>query len=128
MMLALVLSSALAAPPGWALAPFGVGVYVHGHPGRGAVYTATQAVGFGTALAASLLAGTAADAGDEAGMATYGTVAAASVTLGITSWFVSSLDASRLHELESPPAASAVRAWDAARARAVPSPTSGGPS
>ncbi len=116
----LAISSALAAPPGWALAPFGVGVYVHGHPGRGAAYTATQAAGFGAAIAASVLAGPAADDGDLSGVATYGTIAAGGAALGIASWFASALDASRLHELEAAETAARVRAWDAARWSADP--------
>jgi hypothetical protein len=121
-MLLLLASSVLASAPGWALAPFGVGVYTHGHPERGAVYTATQALGFGATIAASLLAGPAAEDGNDALVGTYGAIAAVGVTMGAGSWFVSAMDASRLHQLESTEAAARVRAWDAACAQApVPS-------
>lgn len=118
-MLALALvSSALAAPPGWTLLPFGVGVYLHGKPARGAVYSATQAAGLGVLAFSSVKVAEAEEAEDEDAFYLWQNVSIASVTIAAASYAASVIDGSRLHELETAETARAsVTSWDLARAR-----------
>src|SRR5688500_8716788 len=111
-----LLSAALAAPPGWTLAPFGVGIYVHGKPVRGATYTATQAVGIAALTWATVEGHAAAEAEDDAAFASWQALSIAGVSLAAGSYLVSVLDGSRLHdlELEGVNARNRVRAWDRA--------------
>lgn len=125
MFLLALVSAALAAPPGWTIAPFGVGVYVHGKPVRGVGYSVTQAAGIATLAVASANAYEAAVADDEGRFNQWQAVSIAGVTLAAGSYLVSVLDGSRLHELEQEgeTARARVRAWDrASRAAAEPSP------
>lgn len=118
--LALV-SAALASPPGWTVAPFGVGVYVHGKPGRGVTYTATQAAGIAALTWGSIASAEATRAEDTEGFARWQAVSIAGITLAAGSYLVSVLDGSRLHDLEEEGQAARdrVRAWDDARAFAA---------
>ena len=118
LVLALV-SSAFAAPPGWTVVPFGVGVYVHGKPVRGAVYSVTQAAGIALGSVATVNAYAAADAEDDDAFAQWQTAGIAGITLASASYLASVIDGSRLHELEpeSQAARASVVAWDVARAR-----------
>ena len=109
----LLLGLAHAAPASWALAPFGVGVYVHDRPARGVLYTVTQAVGF-TALAwGSVRADAALDAGNDQDYYRWEGVSALGATVGFGSWIVSAVDTGRLHELEATAATARLRTWDA---------------
>ncbi|MDP2313211.1 MAG: hypothetical protein Q8P41_09925 [Pseudomonadota bacterium] len=120
MLLLALLSTAQAAPPGWTLVPFGVGVYVHGKPVRGVVYSATQAVGVATLTYASIQADSAALAEDEGAFKTWQAVSMAGVTVAAASFLVSVLDGSRLHDLEKDTTArDQVIAWDSARTLAA---------
>jgi hypothetical protein len=120
-MLFALLSLAAAKPPVWSLVPFGVGVYVHGKPVRGAVYTATQAAGFATLTVATIKAYEAAEVEDEDTFAQWQTISIAGVTVAVSSYLIGALDGSRLHEIEmeNNAAADRVRQWDVARASAV---------
>jgi hypothetical protein len=121
MLALLALQSALAAPPGLTLAPFGVGVYAHGKPLRGVVYSVTQAGGIATVAAATSLAYDAAEVEDDASFATWQAVGIAGVSVAAVSYLASVLDGARLHELEKEGAEARrrVEAWDAARATSV---------
>jgi hypothetical protein len=112
----LIVSSALAAPPGLTLLPFGIGVYAHGKPLRGAAYTVTQAGGIVAATAGSLYASDAAEAGDEASLDKWGAVASAGVATALASYAVALFDGSILHDRQekAKESAESVRAWDAA--------------
>lgn len=118
-MLALALvSSAIAAPPGWTLLPFGVGVYLHGKPVRGAVYSATQAAGLGVLAYSTAKGYEAAEAEDDATFYLWQNVSIAAVTVAAASYAASVIDGSRLHELETAATARAtVMSWDLSRAR-----------
>jgi hypothetical protein len=124
MVLISLLSAALAAPPGWTLAPFGVGVYVHGKPVRGAVYTATQAAGIATLTVATIKGYAAAEAEDDSEFASWQALSIAGVSLAATSYLASVLDGSRLHdlELEGANAKDRVQAWERSRAHALREP------
>lgn len=117
-----LLSAALAAPPGWTLAPFGVGVYVHGKPGRGVAYSLTQAAGIATLSVATVEAYAAAAAEDDATFEQWQGVSMAGVSVAAVSYLVSVLDGSRLHDLEiqSGEARARVIEWDRAMAGARP--------
>jgi hypothetical protein len=119
----LLVNTALASPAGLAVVPFGVSVYLHGRPGRGVAYSATQAVGFGFGIAGSVLATQAQLDSDEPAYRAWQGLAAAGVSLGVASFLVAAVDTSRLHELEQKRASvldwDADRTWDAARARVV---------
>lgn len=99
LLLALV-PSTLAASPLLNLLPLGVGVYAHGRPVRGLVYTATQAAGAATWTVATLDTWQAETDGreDDVKRGQALCVGAATVTLG--SYLVGLIDGSRLHELE----------------------------
>ncbi|MDO9280727.1 MAG: hypothetical protein Q7U06_02395 [Pseudomonadota bacterium] len=116
MILLALASAALAAPPGWTIAPFGIGVYVHGKPVRGVVYSATQAAGIATLAVASAKAYDAAVAEDEATFNQWQVLSVAGVTLAAGSYLASVFDGSRLHELEKEgeTARARVQAWDVA--------------
>ncbi|MES2643907.1 MAG: hypothetical protein V4850_30745 [Myxococcota bacterium] len=116
MLLLALASAALAAPPGWTIAPFGIGVYVHGKPVRGVGYSVTQAAGIATLAVASANAYEAAVAEDEPRFNQWQAVSIAGVTLAAGSYLVSVLDGSRLHELEKEgeTARARVQAWDQA--------------
>ncbi len=123
-MLALALvSSALAAPPAWTLAPFGVGVYLHGKPVRGAAYSLTQAAGITTLAIATSNAYAAAEDEDDARFEQWQGISIAGVSVAAVSYLASVLDGSRLHELELEEASEEARArvtgWDQARAIAA---------
>jgi len=121
MVLISLLSAALAAPPGWTLAPFGIGVYVHGKPVRGALYSATQAAGVATLTVASVQAYAAAEAENDSEFASWQALSIAGVSVAATSYLASVLDGSRLHELESvgESAKESVQAWDRSRGYAL---------
>ncbi|MDP2308307.1 MAG: hypothetical protein Q8P18_19970 [Pseudomonadota bacterium] len=118
MILLALSSAAIAAPPGWSIAPFGIGVYVHGKTVRGVGYSVTQAAGIATLAVASANAYDAAVAEDQATFNQWQAVSIAGVTLAAGSYLVSVLDGSRLHELEKEgeTARSRVQSWDRARA------------
>ena len=121
-MLALALiSSALAAPPGLTLVPFGVGVYAHGKPGRGVVYSATQGAGIATLAVATTNAYAAALEEDEATFTQWQAISIAGVSVAAASYIASVFDGSRLHELEvaSEQSRARVAGWDQAVARAA---------
>jgi hypothetical protein len=120
-MLALfLLPAALAAPPGWSLAPFGVGVYLHKKPVRGVVYSATQAAGIAGLVWSTAEAYDAAYAEDDDTFTKYQTLSIGAATLAVGSYLVSVMDSSRLHELEQQNASAraSVLAWDASLADA----------
>lgn len=115
MFLLALASAASASPPGWTLAPFGIGVYVHGKPVRGVGYSATQAAGIATLAVASVNAYDAVLAEDDAAVTQWQVLSIASVTLAAGSYLASVLDGSRLHELEGETARARVEAWEQAR-------------
>ena len=116
-----LLSAALASPPGWTIAPFGIGVYVHGKPARGVTYSATQAAGIAALTWASIEAADAAEVGDTESFTRWQAASIAGITVAAGSYLVSVLDGSRLHDLEAEgqDARDRVRAWDDARAFAM---------
>jgi hypothetical protein len=116
-MLSLLLTqAAVAAPGGWAVVPFGVGVYLHGKPARGAVYTATQAAGIGVLTWGTVNGFTAAENEDETEFAKWQGVTVAGATVTALSYLVSVVDASRLHEIEmGNEEKERVMRWDEAR-------------
>lgn len=119
-----LLSSALAAPPGLALAPFGVGVYAHGKPVRGAVYSLTQAAGIATLSLATVNAYAAAEAENEPEFVKWQSASIAGVSVLAVSYLASVLDGSRLHELEEEgqEARRRVVGWDRSLALAAKEP------
>lgn len=123
MFLLALLSTASASPPGWSLAPLGIGVYVHGKPVRGAAYSLTQAAGITTLSLATVNAYAAAEAEDDAGFARWQGISIAGVSVTALSYLASVLDGSRLHELELEDEGKAARlrveTWDHARAVAA---------
>lgn len=118
MLTILLVQGALAASPLWNLAPFGVGVYLHGRPGRGVAYSATQAAGVGAVIAGEVMRAKAVDAEDDAGVKTADAIVTTGVVLGLASYVTALVDGGRLHELEVDRAKASVQAWDAARALA----------
>ena len=106
---------ASAAPAAWNIVPFGIGVYVHKRPLRGAAYTFAQAGGISTLSVASVLAADRAEEQDAAGVQRMQTLASIGVTAAIGGYFISVLDGARLHELEVEQAKLSVREWDRAR-------------
>jgi hypothetical protein len=116
-LLSAVVSVALAAPPVLNLAPFGIGVYAHGRPLRGVVYSLTQAGGITAATLGTIYANEGAANADQPAIDKWSAVSAVGVATALTSYAVSLFDGSRLHDLEQKDAeetARAVRAWDAA--------------
>lgn len=114
----LLVQCALAADPLWNLAPFGVGVYLHDRPVRGAVYSTTQAAGIATAVTGQILLTKAAQAQDDDAVSRWQDVTTVGVVAAAASYVTALIDAGRLHELEAERAKSAVQAWDAARVAA----------
>jgi hypothetical protein len=115
-MLSLLVSQALAAPPGFAIVPFGVGVYLHDRPVRGGVYTATQAAGLGVLTWATVAGYQAAQAEDDEAFYRWQSVGAVGVSAFAASYLVSILDAGRLHEIETGDTEKRrVMLWDEAR-------------
>jgi hypothetical protein len=123
-LLLLLLPAAHAAPAGWVVVPFGVGVYVHHRPVRGVAYTVTQAAGIATAAWATKVGYDAAVAEDDVTFGHAQAYSLAGVTLAAASYLVSVLDASRLHELEGADesARRTLGEWDHARVSAVATP------
>lgn len=119
MLTLLLVHGALAADPLWNLAPFGIGVYLHDRPLRGAIYTTTQAAGLGGAIASSVMLGRAADDGDVAGMRLWQDLTTGFVVLGAASYAAALVDGGRLHDLETEDRKASVRAWDASRTAAL---------
>lgn len=117
MLTMLLVQGALAASPAWNLVPFGVGVYLHGRPGRGVTYSVTQAAGIATLAAGEVMRKDAVIAADEDAIGRADVFVTSGVVLALTSWTVALIDAGRLHELETSNAKAAVTAWDAAVAR-----------
>ncbi|MFZ5482268.1 MAG: hypothetical protein ACOZNI_36240 [Myxococcota bacterium] len=117
MHLLLAVASAAAAPPGWNLVPFGVGVYLHERPARGVAYSVTQAAGVAATAWGTAMVAEASEAGDDGALDQWSVVSSIGVGTAAASYFVSIFDAGRLHDLEREEAektARAVRAWDAA--------------
>lgn len=101
-MLTLLLLSTAHAAPGWTtIMPFGVGAYTHGKPGRGIVYTLTQTAGIALSVTATLVGDQMVrdEKVEEAELYRYLTAAGSS--FAGAAYFVSVLDASRLHQLEA---------------------------
>jgi hypothetical protein len=100
----LFLIASAAADPGWTLLlPFGVGAYTHEHPGRGVIYTLTQTAGIALTVTATLIGDKAVIAGREEDAEVWRYITAGSASFASASYFVSVLDASRLHQLEQEP-------------------------
>lgn len=118
MLFLLAVSSALAAPPALNLLPFGVGVYVHGAPVRGVAYTVTQAAGFTTLALASRAGVAAIEAEEDEDLLRWQVTSGAAAGVALGSWFVSMVDAGKLHEKEAQAMPARVRAWDRALAAA----------
>lgn len=115
-----LLPGATAAPPVLNLVPFGVGVYLHDRPGRGVMYSTTQAAGAAGLAISAVMARQAGEADDVERVEQLGVVTSLSVTMLVASYFVSVLDGGRLHELEVKNATASVRSWDDAVRRAAP--------
>jgi hypothetical protein len=102
-----------AAGDGWTVAvPFGVGLYVHGKPVRGVVYSATQAGGLAALVVGSTLGRQASSDGDTEQAELMQVVSAGGAAVAAASWLVSGIDGSRVHELEGREKAEALRAWE----------------
>lgn len=112
----LSLFSLASAAPGWvAILPFGVGVYMHGHPVRGIAYSTTQAAGLTTVFVAAAGINDAIEANDATTIDQLRIVTGAAVGVTTVSYFLSMLDSARLYELQQSEAAVLrVRAWEQA--------------
>lgn len=101
---------------GFILLPFGVSVYLHGKPVRGAVYTATQAAGIGVLSWGTVEANAAIDGAtgtvDDDAMARAQLIAGLGIGTFAISYVASIVDGSRLHETESAAAVAEVREFD----------------
>lgn len=100
MLLVPLLSTALAAPPVLNLVPFGVGVYAHKKPLRGAVYSVTQAGGLATWYLATWPARYAVDTDDMVEYQRWQAVLVGAATLTVGSYIISVIDGAHLHDLE----------------------------
>lgn len=100
MLLVPLLSSALAAPPVLSIVPFGVGVYAHKKPLRGAVYSVTQAGGLATWYLATWPARYAAGSDDMVTYQQWQAVLVGAATLTVGSYIISVIDGANLHDLE----------------------------
>lgn len=101
MFLPLVLiPTSLAAAPLLNLLPLGVGVYAHGRPVRGIMYTAVQAGAATTWTVATLQTWQAETDGRESDVKRGQAICVGAASLTLASYLVSVLDGSRLHELE----------------------------
>lgn len=104
--------AAQGAPLVTVILPLGGPQFFHHAPGRGAVFCALQGVGVTGAVLARGPMLEAASAGDSQAFATWKAVSYGSVSLAVGSWFVSAMDGSRLHDLESEEVAELSLAWD----------------
>lgn len=127
MMVLLVIQAALAGDGGLTVLPLGVGLYVHHEPGRGALYTATQAIGIGFATWSTVdaLNESNSDAPDSARIDRDELISAVSVGTAALSYVVSIVDGSRLHEEQCVEVASfrsGLDLWDRGRALSLRTP------
>ena len=99
MFLPLVLiPTSLAAAPLLNLLPPGVGVYAHGRPVRGLLYTATQAAGATTWTIATLNTWQAETDGREADVKRGQAICVGAATVTLGSYIVRMIDGAPLHE------------------------------
>ena len=125
MMLLLLIHAANAGDGGLTVLPLGVGLYAHHQPGRGALYTATQAVGIGVLTWSTVDAFDASEQGDQDRMDRDELISAISVGTAALSYVVSIIDGSRLHEEQCVTVASyrsGLDLWDRGRALSLRTP------
>lgn len=116
----LVQHAAMAGDGGWAASPFGVGLFVHERPVRGAVYALTQVVGIGGVVFGGVDMVEAQELEDEDRLSRDQAMTAAGIGLAALSFAASLIDGSKVHELDCVQAEAQLRgldAWDDALAR-----------
>ncbi len=113
----LLVSAAMAEPAAFSLMPFGVDLYLRKKPGRGVLYTVTQAAGLATAIYGTIQSDKAIFEEDvEAGIL-WKVVTASGVTTGGASYLISVVDGSNLHMKEQ---TAWLQEWDRDRLALAP--------
>jgi hypothetical protein len=110
-----LLATPAQASPAWTLVvPFGVPQFAHGKRKRGLLYAGLQAVGLSASTVATVRTYGYASAGNDQLYLTWRMISAGTVAFTAAAWFASSLDGSRLHqlELEAYGLAQGARDWD----------------
>ena len=110
-----LLATPAQASPAWTLVvPFGVPQFAHGKRKRGLLYAGLQAVGLSASAVATLRTYGYASAGNDRLYLTWRMISAGTVAFTAAAWFASSVDGSRLHqlELEAHGLAQGARDWD----------------
>ena len=96
-----LLATPAQASPAWTLVvPFGVPQFAHGKRKRGLLYAGLQAVGLSASTVATVRTYGYASAGNDQLYLTWRMISAGTVAFTAAAWFASSLDGSRLHQLE----------------------------